>query len=97
MLSDLAGDSMRLSESGSPTVNPFKLDAIICRIIFFLNFLLYEIFKEKELRYKLTPIQTQTKAKPHTNLHPLKPNKHTNLQDNFFFFILFLFPFICNL
>ena len=58
---------------------------------FFLNFLLYEIFKEKELRYKLTPIQTQTKAKPHTNLHPLKPNKHTNLQDNFFFLFFFYF------
>jgi hypothetical protein len=30
MVSDLAGDSIRLSWSGSPTVNPFKLDAIIC-------------------------------------------------------------------
>ena len=30
MLSDLAGDSMRLSGSESPTVNPFRLDAIIC-------------------------------------------------------------------
>ncbi|PPD83592.1 hypothetical protein GOBAR_DD19458 [Gossypium barbadense] len=30
MVSDLAGDSMRFSGSGSPTVNPFKLDAIIC-------------------------------------------------------------------
>lgn len=78
MLSDLAGDSMRLSESGSPTVNPFKLDAIICRtIFFFLNFFLHAIFKEnEELRCKLTPIQTQTKPKPRTNPHPLKPNKH---------------------
>lgn len=30
MLSDLAGDSMRFSGSESPTVNPFRLDAIIC-------------------------------------------------------------------
>ena len=30
MGSDLAGDSMRLSGSGSPTVSPFKLDAMIC-------------------------------------------------------------------
>lgn len=29
MLSDLAGDSMRLSGSESPTVNPLRLDAII--------------------------------------------------------------------
>lgn len=30
MDSDLAGESMRFSERGSPTVNPFKLDAMIC-------------------------------------------------------------------
>lgn len=29
-LSDLAGDSMILSASESPTDNPFRLDAIIC-------------------------------------------------------------------
>lgn len=33
MVSDLAGDSMRFSWSGSPTVNPFKLEAIICTTI----------------------------------------------------------------
>lgn len=31
MVSDLAGDSMRFSGSGSPTVNPFKMDAIYTR------------------------------------------------------------------
>jgi hypothetical protein len=29
-VSDLAGDSMMLSASESPTDNPFRLDAIIC-------------------------------------------------------------------
>jgi hypothetical protein len=29
-VSDLAGDSMMLSGSESPTDNPFRLDAIIC-------------------------------------------------------------------
>lgn len=44
---------------------------------FFFNFFLHAIFKEnEELRCKLTPIQTQTKPKPRTNPHPLKPNKH---------------------
>ena len=71
MVSDLAGgDSMRFSWSGSPTVNPFKLDAIICTT--------NNVVKPKPLNSKILELKT---TKKHSSLVNSPHKRHKNTEE----------------
>jgi hypothetical protein len=61
-VSDLAGDSMMLSASESPTDNPFRLDAIIC-----IHKLIKGRYTTQEKRLITQPVLYLTRNLKNTN------------------------------